>query len=140
MTGTIAIGDVHGNLRALEDLLAKVLPVLSASDNLVFLGDYIDKGPDIRACIDCIIRTKKESPCPVVTLLGNHEQAMLRTWNDPTSHSWLWMRGFQTIESYSAEAAAILEKEIECAGPRLIMEKVSLPYHEFVNRMPPVPD
>ncbi|MBV8631526.1 MAG: metallophosphoesterase, partial [Silvibacterium sp.] len=42
---TVAIGDIHGHLAALEDLLAKVMPTLSPSDVLVFLGDYIDKGP-----------------------------------------------------------------------------------------------
>ena len=72
-----------GPFSALEDLLAKVLPALSPSDVLVFLGDYIDKGPDVRGCLDRIIAAIKEAPCPVVALLGNHEQAMLRTWKDP---------------------------------------------------------
>ena len=49
---TVAIGDIHGHLSALEDLLAEVLPTLSRSDVLVFLGDYIDKGPDVRGCAD----------------------------------------------------------------------------------------
>ena len=79
---------------ALEGLLAKVLPDLSSKDVLVFLGDYIDKGRDIRGCVDCIIRLREKAPCPVVALLGDHEQYMLRTWKDPTSHSWLWAGGF----------------------------------------------
>ena len=45
---TIAGGDIHGNLSALEDLLAKLIPVLSRDDVVVFLGDYIDRGPDAR--------------------------------------------------------------------------------------------
>jgi serine/threonine protein phosphatase 1 len=52
---TVAIGDVHGNLGALEDLLEKVLPILSAGDHLVFLGDYIDRGPDSWECVARII-------------------------------------------------------------------------------------
>ena len=84
---TIAIGDVHGHFDPLAELLEKLLPTLSGEDVVVFLGDYIDKGPDVRSCVDGIIALKEEAPCPVVGLLGNHEQYMLRTWKDPTSHS-----------------------------------------------------
>ena len=44
---TFAIGDIHGDLAALELLLAR-LPTLTAEDTLVFLGDYIDRGPELR--------------------------------------------------------------------------------------------
>jgi serine/threonine protein phosphatase 1 len=134
---TVAIGDIHGHLKALEDLLAKVLPTLAARDTLVFLGDYIDKGPNIRGCVDRIIRARKEAPCPVVALMGNHEHAMLRTWKDPTSHSWIWIGGFETIQSYSADAAKGLQAEMEKAGPRLVTEKLRLPYELFFDQMPP---
>ena len=45
---TYAIGDIHGNLAALDDLLSRVVPELQPADTLVFLGDYIDRGPDSR--------------------------------------------------------------------------------------------
>lgn len=135
---TLAIGDIHGNLRPLEDLLAKVLPTLRQTDTLVFLGDYIDRGPDSRGCLDRIIRLKKEAACTVVTLLGNHEEWMLRSLHDPTSHSWiLGMEAFDTIASYSAAAAAHLRAKIERLGPRLITEKAPLPYEAFFGVMPP---
>jgi serine/threonine protein phosphatase 1 len=134
---TVAIGDVHGNLNALEDLLAKVLPTLTRRDAVVFLGDYIDKGPDVPGCIDRIIRLREQAPCPVETLMGNHEHSMLRAWKDPTSHSWIWIGGFETIQAYSADAAADLQTEMEAAGPRLITEKLPLPYHLFFEQMPP---
>jgi serine/threonine protein phosphatase 1 len=133
---TIAIGDIHGHLSALEDLLGTVLPALSANDTLVFLGDYIDKGPQIRECVDRVIRLRKEAPCPVVTLLGNHEQYMLRSWKDPTAHSWIWIGGLETIESYSVQAAASIRTEIEKAGPRFVTETVRLSYHDFFERLP----
>ena len=133
---TVAIGDIHGHLAALEDLLTKVQPTLSRSDVLVFLGDYIDKGPDVRGCLDRIIAMREEAPCPVVGLLGNHDQAMLRTRKDPTSHSWVFMGGFETIESYSAKAAAAIQAEFEAAGPRLVLEKVRVGYERFFQEMP----
>ena len=42
---TIAIGDLHGNLEALDDLLEELTPEIKSEDTIVFLGDYIDRGP-----------------------------------------------------------------------------------------------
>ena len=44
---TVAIGDIHGNSRALENLL-DILPEMKPADTLVFLGDFIDRGPDTK--------------------------------------------------------------------------------------------
>jgi len=134
---TIAIGDVHGNLSALEDLLAKVVPELNREDTLVFLGDYIDRGPQTRGCIERIIRLREEAACSVVTLLGNHEQWMLRSLRDPSCHSWIFgMEAFETIASYSADAAHALRNAMEQAGMRLITEKAPLPYQIFFGLVP----
>jgi serine/threonine protein phosphatase 1 len=43
---TIAVGDVHGNLQALNDVLDQLRDEAGPSDTVVFLGDYIDRGPD----------------------------------------------------------------------------------------------
>lgn len=135
---TVAIGDIHGNLSALEDLLAKVMPTMSRNDVLVFLGDYIDGGPDSRGCLERIVRLKDEGPCHVVTLLGNHEDWMLKTMRDPTRHSWiLSMEAFETIASYSMDAAVSLRQELERIGPRLITERAPMNYGVFFNLMPP---
>lgn len=45
-----AIGDIHGHLEKLEFLIANKLP-LEANDRLIFLGDYIDQGPDLKGVI-----------------------------------------------------------------------------------------
>ena len=60
---TIAIGDIHGDSLALDNLLAKVMPTIGQSDVLVFLGDYIDRRPDTRACLERIVRLKEEAEC-----------------------------------------------------------------------------
>jgi len=62
---------------------------LGGKDTTVFLGDYIDRGPDTRGCIDRILRWQDESPATVITLLGNHEDWLLRSITDPARHSWL---------------------------------------------------
>ncbi len=68
-----AIGDIHGRLDKLEALLAR-LP-LRDDDRLVFLGDYVDRGPDSRGVIDRLIRVGEERSA--VFLLGNHESMFL---------------------------------------------------------------
>ena len=134
---TIAIGDIHGHRKPLEDLLSRVLPELQPDDTLVFLGDYIDRGPDSRGCVEHILQLKAEAKCQVVTLLGNHEQWMLRSLRDPKRHSWLvGMEGFETVQSYSVEAVDVLKRAMAEYGPRLFFEKVALPYEAFFDAMP----
>ena len=123
---TVAIGDVHGNLRALDDLLARLDPLLTAEDTVVFLGDYIDRGPDTRGCVESILRWRQESPATVVTLMGNHEDWLLRSIDDPTRHSWLvGMEAHETIASYSPRVADELRGAVEAAGPRLLTERIA---------------
>ena len=70
----IAIGDIHGHLDQLERLLEIVQP--TAADQLVFLGDYIDRGPDSKGVVDCLIQFADFFP-QTVFLRGNHEQVAL---------------------------------------------------------------
>lgn len=74
---TIAIGDVHGALEELERLLSR-LPSLDASDTLLFVGDYLDRGPDPAGVVRRVRALPSETPARVVLLLGNHEDAWLR--------------------------------------------------------------
>lgn len=135
--GTIAIGDVHGNLAALDDLLNRITPEIRAADTTVFLGDYLDRGPNPKGCIQRIIEFRRTAKGRVVTLLGNHEEWLLRTFEDHTRHSWLLgMEAFQTIQSYSAAAATRLREEAEKAALRLVTERVPLPYDVFFTAVP----
>lgn len=69
-----AIGDIHGCFYTLVELLNK-LPI-SPIDRVVFLGDYVDRGPYSRKVIDLLIQLKKDNPCWVM-LKGNHEDVLL---------------------------------------------------------------
>ena len=134
----IAIGDIHGESQCLADLLSQVVPEMRSEDTLVFLGDYIDRGPDSRGCVEKILQLQSTAPFSVVTLLGNHEQWMLRSLNAPRRHSWLLgMEAFPTIESYSSEAAGQLRLEVERLGLRLFGDdREALPYHLFFGAVP----
>ena len=77
MGRTFAIGDIHGDFEALERVLSQ-LPELGSADTIVFMGDYIDRGPQSAEVVDLIRRLPFESPARVVALRGNHEDAWLR--------------------------------------------------------------
>ncbi len=74
---TFSIGDIHGDLAALQILFSR-LPSLTAQDTVVFLGDYIDRGPDSAGVVAWIREFIKTSPARVICLRGNHEDAWLQ--------------------------------------------------------------
>ena len=134
---TFAIGDIHGNEPALRDLLAQLTPFIVPEDVVVFLGDYIDRGPSSRGCVDRILEFQQTCPAAVVTLLGNHEYSLLKTQADFSRHSWLIaMDAGPTIASYSPSAAEILRREARQAGGRLYGEEYLLPYELFFDALP----
>jgi serine/threonine protein phosphatase 1 len=134
---TIAVGDIHGNLPALNDVLDQIRGEGGPGDTFVFLGDYIDRGPDTRGCVDAILRFQRQVEAKVVCLIGNHEDWLLRTLRDYSRHSWLLgMEAFDTIRSYSVEAAVTLREAMASAGTELFIGRCALPYEAFVDRVP----
>jgi len=70
-----AIGDIHGCLEKIVRLLDR-LHYDPAADRLIFLGDYIDRGPDSKGVIDLLLCLQRENPANIF-LLGNHEDNFL---------------------------------------------------------------
>jgi serine/threonine protein phosphatase 1 len=134
---TYAIGDIHGNLPALNDLLNQISADVKKGDDVVFLGDYIDRGSGTKDCLNRILDFISSTPAAVFFLVGNHEEAMLRTRNDYTSHSWLFTySGLTTIASYSRDAEKIIRAELQRLGPRVVTDRVELPYAHFFDTVP----
>ena len=73
---TIAIGDIHGELMQLRTVMSK-LPKLDRDDTIVFLGDYIDRGPHSKQVVEYVRYLPKMISAKVVALRGNHEDAWL---------------------------------------------------------------
>jgi serine/threonine protein phosphatase 1 len=105
-----AIGDVHGRLDLLEDLLEQIMVDLNATKPaeaaaLVLLGDYVDRGACSREVIDCLIRLKDRPDIELRALKGNHEEALLGFLADPQSGPpWLQNGGAATLASYGVAA------------------------------------
>jgi len=74
---TFAIGDVHGETSHLFKLLS-CLPTLDSDDTLVFLGDYVDRGPHSADVVSFIRTLPENTKARVIALRGNHEDAWLR--------------------------------------------------------------
>src|SRR5262245_41957495 len=74
---TFAVGDIHGDLTALETLFER-LPTLNDDDTIVFLGDYMDRGPESAGVIKYVRALARKGPANVITLRGNHEDAWLQ--------------------------------------------------------------
>ena len=99
---TYAVGDVHGRL----DLLRRAVDAISehvgdGPFRVVFLGDYVDRGPDSRGVIDFLMALQRR--WPVVCLKGNHEELMIQAIADPASRRlerWLEYGGDETLRSY----------------------------------------
>jgi serine/threonine protein phosphatase 1 len=134
---TIAVGDIHGNLPALNDILRQLRGEVAGGDTVVFLGDYIDRGPDTKGCVEVILDFQQVVSAQVVCLRGNHEEWLLRTLHDDRRHLWLLgMEAFDTIRSYSADAAQALRAAMSEAGLSLYEDRCALPYRLFFDTVP----
>lgn len=92
-----AIGDIHGYTEPLRALLGALNPTIG--DKLVFLGDYVDKGPDVRGTIDLLLDLKATTE--VVFLRGNHDQLLLDAILEPDSiPTWETLAGGNPLSSY----------------------------------------
>ena len=100
MKRTLAIGDVHGCLAPLRRLWEVVAP--SPIDHVVFLGDYVDRGPDSKGVVDFVLGRRRDHR--VTCLVGNHEEKMVRARDDHAEREeWLALwGGAATLASYGA--------------------------------------
>jgi serine/threonine protein phosphatase 1 len=127
-----AIGDIHGCLKALQGLIEK-LP-LKPEDEVVFLGDYIDRGPDSKGVLDFLVANQKPN---WRFLRGNHEQMLLEWLGTPNSlaaANWLLNGGLQTLQSYVPKEKL---DEVRGEGAHVLLQSYIPHTHvEFLNALP----
>jgi serine/threonine protein phosphatase 1 len=138
-TRIYAVGDIHGCAGLLDETLASIDADMDRNRDrrclTVFLGDYIDRGPDSRRVIDLLIewRRGREAVC----LMGNHEEMMLRFFAEPV----LWDRwapngGVQTVLSYGLRPALHLDEEEAADLADRLAERIPDSHVDFLGSLP----
>ena len=94
-----AIGDIHGCVDELTAMLGAIAP--ARGDTMVFVGDYVDRGPAARDVVEVLLELRR-GPAECVFLKGNHEDMMLSFLGLPGHYgeSFLFNGGAPTLESY----------------------------------------
>lgn len=106
---TLVIGDIHGGLRALHQIIerANVTP----NDTLIFLGDYVDGWSQSPEVIDYLIALKASHNC--ICILGNHDELFLE-WLNESKDNPLWYKhgGESTVLAYAKVSPETIKKHI----------------------------
>ena len=134
-TRIYAIGDVHGCVELLRKLQSMILE--DAADHpdarkvVVYLGDYIDRGPDSRAVIDLLIDEKLPG-FESVFLRGNHEESLLQFLDDTRiGPAWLAYGGDSTLYSYGVRPPASTNPEDLAAAQTELLRLLPASHLEF---------
>lgn len=110
MKRTLVIGDIHGGLKALIQLLDRV--EINENARLIFLGDYVDGWSESRQVIDFLIELSQKQEC--IFIRGNHD-VWCQEWleNDDINDIWFLHGGKSTIESYNDIDSFEKEKHLQ---------------------------
>ena len=105
----IAVGDLHGVAEPLDRLIEKLN--LDQSDMLIFIGDYVDRGPESKRVVDKLLDLKMKYE-HVYFLMGNHEDMLLGSLGYPavvsSFETWIYNGGSATLRSYGMSNDEIL--------------------------------
>ena len=134
-----AIGDVHGQYHLLESLLARIHADAERQPHdrriLVFIGDYVDRGPHSRLVVE---RVAAGFPTfETIALKGNHEQILLDFISDPGQ--WEFYRrlgGIETLMSYGVERELLLGSNVVPATVRdSFLAVLPQSHHDFLRSL-----
>jgi serine/threonine protein phosphatase 1 len=112
-----AIGDIHGCYEAMKALLARIASDWVARARgrrpvLVFLGDYVDRGPQSAKVLEALVWLQRRQDVEVHLLKGNHEQCLLDFLDAPDGGAdWLRFGGAETLAAYGVAAPASNDPE-----------------------------
>lgn len=138
-----AVGDIHGELDLLDQLMVKIRAdargYLNQDNKLIFVGDYIDRGPASRAVLDRVI-TGFEG-FETICLRGNHEQAMLevcRGCDGSIAKTWLskTVGGGETLQSYGIDPK-LLRSSLKVPDElKSLLASIPETHLKFIESMP----
>ncbi len=103
------IGDVHGCIKTLRGLIEdKIQP--GRQDKIIFVGDYVDRGPDSKGVISYVMELRLMG-YHLVLIKGNHEDMMLRSMHDrQVRKDWYYNGGMPTLRSFGVREASEVDE------------------------------
>lgn len=109
MNKTFVVGDIHGGLKALIEVLAK--PKIDIQDTLIFLGDYVDGWSQSPEVLDYLISLKENKNC--IFIRGNHDELLLEYLKTNNyNEEWIKHGGQSTIDSYKKVSLQTISNHI----------------------------
>lgn len=126
-----AVGDIHGCFEKLARLIGQ-LPIDPAEDRIIFIGDYINRGPQSREVIDFLLDLQTKMPRSVF-LMGNHEHALLRYAAEGDLEYLKMLRSMgveATLQSYPGASVDSLRDLSFLPAPHRAFLETLLPFHE----------
>lgn len=126
MSNTFVIGDIHGGLKALQQVINRAN--VSTNDQLIFLGDYVDGWSETPAVLDFLIDLSTTYSC--VFMQGNHEEMLLK-WlkKEDDDELWRFHGGEVTVQAYQNIPLRTIEKHIS------FLEKLNEYHIDDKNRL-----
>jgi serine/threonine protein phosphatase 1 len=126
MSRTLVIGDIHGGLRALHQIIERAN--VSKNDTLIFLGDYVDGWSESPQTIDFLIELEKEHNC--IFIRGNHDE-LLMEWLEKGNHNQDWFDhgGESSILAYENVDFETKQKHIQ------FLKNLKNYHHDDQNRL-----
>jgi serine/threonine protein phosphatase 1 len=133
-----AISDIHGCAHLLRQMFRVIDADIAQSRPHraieVFVGDYIDRGPDTRGTLDLLIERARRGNA--VFLKGNHEAFLWDVFRDPTRlDSWLQVGGTETLLSYGLSPAPGASEDEQRALMRDLAAAMPPRHREFLSRL-----
>ena len=138
----LVIGDIHGQLEALEATLDRIAKDPDHADlPLVFVGDYMDRGPHSEGVLRRLMALQASDPRDITCLRGNHEQLLLNFLDNPPLHAPVWFAngGIATLNSFGIHAT-----KLDMRGERVLMVRERLNMElgdealEFLRSLPKI--
>jgi len=137
-TCVYAVGDIHGRRDLLERLMSRIAGHagdVPRKNALVFLGDYVDRGPQSKAVIDFLLQLDWPG-WEIVTLRGNHDQAVIDFVEDPlTYRGWRGFGAAETLVSYGVKAPIFDDDRAFAAARDEFVDKCPPEHMEFLNSL-----
>ena len=123
-----AVGDIHGCKDQLDIIHKKIEIVANTNSGkklVIYLGDYIDRGPNVKGTIDTLINFKLPN-VEKIFLLGNHEQMFLDVLEGKHNslYNWISNSGLETIESYGGNLSKYIDQNLELTFEKKIVTKI----------------